>query len=236
MKQKINIDDLTLGLIRSQRQTLGLTVERDGTLSIRAPEDCDLKKIHDFIEQKRFWIYRKLAEKEVLFKRRRAKEFVSGEGFPYLGRSYRLKLVRNVGDGNVSFPVIRLNRGRFEILASERERGREHFIKWYCSHAEPWIVQRLDRFVNRLRVKPTKVKVSDLGYRWGSCGAKGRLNFHWRTILAPPRIVDYVIVHELVHMLERLHSPKFWALLERVMPDFPARQQWLAENGSECDI
>jgi hypothetical protein len=236
MKQQITIDDLTFELRRNRRRTIGLVVERDGRLVITAPNDCKLETIQEFIEEKRFWIYRKLSEKEMLFPKRRPREFVSGEGFPYLGRTYRLKLIKGKVDEESFLPDLRMNQGRFELLASERERGREHFIRWYCSHAEPWIIQHMNRFVNRIDVNPTGIKVRDLGYRWGSCSAGGRLNFHWRVILAPPRIVEYIIVHELVHMTERLHTPKFWAFLERVMPDFPARQQWLAENGAECDI
>lgn len=71
----------------------------------------------------------------------------------------------------------------------------------------------------------------DLGYRWGSCGKGGRLFFHFRTVLLPPPIIEYVVVHELVHLVEPHHNPAFWARVERAMPDFADRKQWLAEKG-----
>lgn len=80
-------------------------------------------------------------------------------------------------------------------------------------------------------MEPSGIYVQDLGYRWGSCGKGGRLNFHWRTILLPAPIIEYVVVHELVHLHEPHHTPAFWSLVERVLPDFEARKRWLAERG-----
>ena len=77
------------------------------------------------------------------------------------------------------------------------------------------------------------VTAQDLGFRWGSCGKGGRLNFHWQSVLLPPRIIDYIVVHELVHMREPHHTPEFWRAVERVMPDWEPRRRWLAERGHE---
>lgn len=79
---------------------------------------------------------------------------------------------------------------------------------------------------------PAELRVRDLGFRWGSCG-DGTLNFHWATILLPPRIVEYVVVHELVHLVEKNHTPEFWQRVERAMPDFEDRKRWLAAQGAE---
>ena len=76
--------------------------------------------------------------------------------------------------------------------------------------------------------------VRELGYRWGACGQDGTLNFHWRTVLLPPRIVEYIVAHELVHLHEAHHGAEFWRRLERAMPDDAARKKWLAENGGRC--
>jgi hypothetical protein len=84
-----------------------------------------------------------------------------------------------------------------------------------------------------MRVEPASVTVRDLGYRWGSCGKGGRLYFHWKTIMLPPPILEYVVVHELAHTHEANHSPAFWKRVERVLPDFAARKAWLAEQGAE---
>ena len=92
------------------------------------------------------------------------------------------------------------------------------------AHAQPWLERRVRGFAPRLDVGVAGVRVLDLGFRWGSCGAGGALNFHWAVILLPPRIVDYVIVHELAHLHERHHTPAFWRRVERAMPDYERRK------------
>jgi predicted metal-dependent hydrolase len=86
-------------------------------------------------------------------------------------------------------------------------------------------------FVGRVGVEPASLTVQDLGHRWGSCGRGGALYFHWKCILLPPRMIEYVAVHELVHLQEPHHTPAFWQRVARVLPDYEARRQWLDENG-----
>ena len=152
---------------------------------------------------------------------------MNGEGFPYLGRSYRLLLV-----DDQDAPV-KLEGGRFKLRRDAAQNGREHMVGWYTSRGRRWLEERVRRLQRRVDIDPGGVVVQDLGYRWGSCGKGGVLYFHWRSILLPARIVEYVVAHEMVHLHEPHHTPAFWTRLERVMPDFAARKQWLAENAAE---
>lgn len=225
----LTIDDLTFELRRSERRkTVGITVERNGELILTAPPDCSLALIEQVARDKRFWIYTKLAEKELLCQPPPEREYVSGEGFYYLGRSYRLLLV----EPDDSLPVLQLQQGRFRLQRSERVHAQQHFVTWYTARGQPWIEQRVGALADRLDVIPGKVQVRDLGFRWGSCGQDRSLNFHWRTLLLPPRIIEYIAAHEMVHLHEPHHSESFWRRLERAMPDMAARKQWLAENGA----
>lgn len=230
MNVQLQVDDLSLTLRRSvRRKTLQITVERDGQLLLVAPPQVHEDVLRQFVLEKRFWIYSRLAEKEQRLHTAPAKEFVEGEGFPYLGRNYRLKLV---GQQNVP---LKLSAGRFCLLHTELPQAREQFIRWYSSCAIPWISQRVKGFCNRMEVSPTDIRVQDLGYRWGSCGKNGRLYFHWKTILLPASIVEYVVVHELAHLHEPHHTPAFWQRIERVIPDYAQRKEWLAEHGGEVE-
>jgi predicted metal-dependent hydrolase len=229
MAPTLTVQDLTFEVRWSaQRKTVELSVERDGSLVIRAPEGTDSSVLEGFVREKSFWLYTKLAEKEALQHPVTAKEFVSGEGFPYLGRSYRLLLV------DEQAVPLKLEAGRFKMLRSEAEagRGRDIFIRWYMEHARPWIRRRVGLLAPRVGAEPTSVEVRELGFRWGSCGKAGGLNFNWATILLPPRIVEYVVVHELVHLHEPNHTPEFWQRVERAMPDYEGRKLWLAEHGA----
>lgn len=222
------VDDLVVEVRWSaRRRTVALTVERDGALTVSAPEGADVAAIEDFVREKRPWLYRKLAEKEAMQRPVATKQYVSGEGFPYLGRSYRLLLV---DEQEVS---LKLEAGRFRLRRSEAATGRETFVRWYGDHARPWLLQRVEGFAPRVGVTPMGVEIRDLGHRWGSCSKSGKLNFHWATILLPASIVEYVVVHELVHLVEANHTPEFWLRLERAMPDYEQRKRWLAEHGAE---
>jgi predicted metal-dependent hydrolase len=227
MNQVLTVGDLAVGVMFSpRRKTVELTVERDGTLMVRAPHGTPQGVLEGFIQDKQFWVYTKLAEKDALRHPVQTKEFVTGEGFRYLGRSYRLLLV------DEQDVPLKLEAGRFKLLRAEVGKGRDHFIAWYRAHALPWFRRRVKLYAPRIGGEPTRVDVRDLGFRWGSCGRAGGVNFHWQTIVLPANVVDYVVVHELVHLREGNHTPEFWTRVERVLPDYQQRKDWLAANGA----
>jgi predicted metal-dependent hydrolase len=222
----LTVEDLTFEVRRSpQRRTLEITLDRGGELRISAPPDVGDERLVAFVREKRFWLYTKMAEKETRQQALGIKEFVSGEGFPYLGRSYRLLLV------DEQDAPLKLEAGRFRLGKALAPQGREHFVRWYTEHARHWLQRRVKGWAARMGVEPQGVEVRDLGFRWGSCGQAGKLNFHWATILLPVSIVDYVIVHELAHLVEPNHTPEFWLRVGRVLPEFEQRKAWLAEHG-----
>ena len=224
----LRIGDLAVEVRRSsRRRSVGLTVERDGRVVLAAPEGLAEGRLMEFLRDKQFWIYTKLAERATKGRAIGTKEFVSGEGFSYLGRTHRLLLVDR------QEPVLSLRDGRFRLQRSEACRGREHFIRWYTEHGTPWLKRRMERWAERMGVEPKGVAVRDLGYRWGSCGHARRVNFHWATMLLPPPIVDYVIVHELAHLAVPNHGPAFWRKVGLALPEYEIRKAWLATHGGQ---
>lgn len=222
----LRVDDLQFTLRRSlHRKTMQITVERSGELVLSAPPQVDEGTLRAFVLEKRFWIYTKLAQKERLQRVVSHKEFVEGEGFAYLGRSHRLKLV-----DQQDLPL-KLTGGRFALRRDALPEAREHFIRWYTERAQAWLGSKVVDYQSRMELHPAGVKVQDLGYRWGSCGKGAWLYFHWKSILLPPRIAEYVVVHEMAHLHEPHHTPAFWLRVERAMPDFAQRKAWLAEHG-----
>lgn len=210
----------------ARRKTLQLSIGRDGSLVVSAPQGCPPSVMQDFILNKRSWIYTKLAEREALQRPVATKQFVSGEGFPYLGRSYRLLLVEDQDK------PLKWERGRFKLVRAKAGRGRRHFAEWYSEHATRWLSRRVPVLAPRVGASPTAIRVRNLGFRWGSCGSDGTLYFHWKTILLPASIVEYIAAHELAHLLDRSHGAKFWQLVERAIPDYRARKTWLAEKAT----
>jgi predicted metal-dependent hydrolase len=222
----LHLDDLRVPVeTGGSSRKAKLTIEADGSLRLRAAKDVATDELRQFLASKRDWIYRKLAEKEVLQHEPVTKELVDGEGFLYLGRSHRLKI--DDADGTV-----RLERGRLILPRSLAEAGEAHLIAWYCRCGEGWLRPRVKSWAERLRVTPGAIEVADLGHKWGSATTGRRVRIHWTTLQLSPSLVDYVLAHELAHLREAHHGPAFWQLLARVMPDYDERKRELAQRGA----
>lgn len=226
----LTVDELSFELKPStRRRTLQITVDRSGELVLSAPPDVEEERLREFVLEKRFWIYTKLAEKDRLQKAVPTKSYVDGEGFLYLGRSYRLRVV------DEQDAALKLLNGRFMLRRDLVETARAHLVQWYSARAKLWLSDKVQDYVARMEVQPVGLKVQDLGYRWGSCGKGDWLYFHWKTILLPARIAEYVVVHEIAHLHEPHHTPAFWLRVERAMPDYAQRRIWLAEHGIDVE-
>ena len=196
---------------------------------LSAPPKVSRAILRDFVHRKRMWVYKQLARRDALTREAPRKVFADGEGFAYLGRNYRLRLV---ADSDVA---VKLQSGRFVMPRRLARHGREHMIRWYRERAEPWLAGKVSEYAARMEVAPSTVRVQELGYRWGSCGKGAVVYFHWKTILLPPSIAEYVVVHELAHLHDPHHTPNFWRRLERAMPDYERRKERLAKHGAEME-
>jgi hypothetical protein len=226
--------DITYSLFqRKRRKTASIHVERDGAVSVIVPDTLTTKEIERLIETKRRWIYRQLAEWQDLNVSRLKREFVNGEGFLYLGRSYRLKMVQGQEK-----PLL-LKDGYFCLRKSELVNGNADtaFREFYRKKGLARIPDRVGIYQTRIGVRRVLVRVMDLKNRWASCSSrKDALNFHWKCMMAPLTVLDYIIVHELVHLLQPNHTPKFWAEVEKLIPDYVERKGWLRVNGAALNI
>lgn len=228
-------DPISYEVVRTPRRTADIVIEPDGRVIVRAPEHVPDERIEDIVETKRLWIYKNLAEWRDLNATRVLREYRNGEGFLYLGRSYRLLLVSDQDE-----PLI-LKGGRFRLRRDIVDRGevpaaKRAFRDYFESRGRERIAHRVRYFAPKVGVTPGKVSVRDLGHRWASCSPTGNLAFHWKCMMAPARIIDYIAVHELCHFHHLDHSDAFWNELDKVMPDFAERKEWLRRNGAAMDL
>ncbi len=131
---------------------------------------------------------------------------------------------------------LRLWHGYFELVETEKANARNHFVSWYRKQIKKRLKERIPRYNKRIGVKVKDVRILDLSHRWASCGKNGSINFNWRSVMAPVWVFDYILVHEMVHMIERGHTDRFWSLVARVMPDYEEYARWLNENGGDLDL
>lgn len=224
--------DIEYTLIRSRRKTASIYIERDGKVSVLVPEKLTARQIDDILESKRKWIYQSLAEWQDLNANRIQRDYVNGEGFLYLGRSYRLKLVSDLPE-----PLM-LRDGYFCLRATKGSAPDADavFREFYRAKGAVRIPPRVAYFQTKMGVKSKSIRIMDLKHRWASCTASGNLNFHWKCMMAPLTVIDYIVVHELAHLIYLNHSAAFWNEVDKVMPDFQERKVWLRDNGAGMDL
>lgn len=230
-------DDVSISydIVRSQRSTADIIVERDGSVLVRAPEWVDDECVAVMVQSRRYWIYRSLAEWRDLNATRIIREYKSGEGFLYLGRTYRLRIV-----GRQDEPL-KLKDGRFLLQRALAESGdmdlaRDAFRRFFTRKGRAWLCKRADYYAPKIDVTITDVDVRELGHRWASCSSSGHLAFHWKCMMAPPSVLDYIVVHELCHLRHRDHGQAFWNEVDKVLPDYRERKEWLKARGASLDV
>jgi predicted metal-dependent hydrolase len=222
MNDTLVISDLEFEVRRSlRRKSLGLTVDRGGELVVHAPASASEDDLRQWVGRKLLWVHQKLALKADLTGSAHRPEFVSGESIYYLGRNYRLKLVDEQNS------PLRFDGHWFFLRRKDRNEALQHFQQWYQERGTRWIERRAKTWQPKTGAVPVRITAGDLGFRWGSCGKNGALHFNWRLLQLPVRQVDYVIVHELVHLHEHNHTPEFRHTLDRVLPDWRERKSEL---------
>jgi len=212
----------------SERKTIGITVERDRSVVVCAPFGTRPDIIGKLIEKKRVWLNKKINGINKFPEKKSYKEFVSGESLIYLGSIYKLKVVSDDFDG-VKFDNC------FSISIHNRNKANMLLKEFYQSGAKEILVPRIKRFAENLGVKHSKILITDSKYRWGSCTPKGNITFNWRIIKAPVNVIDYIIVHELAHLLESNHTATFWNIVSVQLPQYKKAKEWLKENGGVLD-
>lgn len=209
-----------------KRKTLTITVERDRRVVVHAPSNASDEAIQRVVESRRQWIFEKMhhGQKYQELPHPPGKELVTGESALYLGRSYRIEVVAD-GAGEIQFAH------RFLIPASRATRRKCAMREWYLAQANEKILPRVERHAHELGVEFKRARIVDNRYRWGSCTIHDNVSFNWRLIKAPTFVIDYVIVHELAHLIEANHTPRFWNVVKTHVPKMEKARAWLNDNG-----
>jgi predicted metal-dependent hydrolase len=210
-------------IIRSRRKTIAVEITKEGGILVRAPLKLARREVLAFVHQNRDWISRKLARARELQEERAPRQFGEGEVFPFMGEQHCL---RYVAGGE----YLRKENGEFLLGADLSSRAGDLFRTWYRARAREILEHRVAQFALQMGLTCRSVRITDAKGRWGSCNAAGGLNFAWRLVMAPRPVIDYVIVHELAHLVEMNHSRRFWARVGRILPDYAQRRKWLREN------
>lgn len=225
---KISDNIIINKIIRSNRRTLTLKIEKNGDVVVKAPLRMNDRHIHEFVKKHAKWIIKKKAE--VLNRKVEEKKYTTGEKFLFLGNEFELE-IRDLKD-----LAIKLENGKFLLADDVLTNAPKYFELWYKRQAKAIFAKRLELYSIANKLSYNGFKVSGAESRWGSCSSKKRINLSWKLVLAPLEVVDYVIIHELAHTKEMNHGKKFWAIVESIQPDYKIHRKWLRDNGGKLEL
>ena len=220
-------NQIHFALLYSNRKTLGISVHPDTSVEVKAPKDSDLDLIRDKVRKRASWIVKQKRYFERFLPDVPSKNYVSGETFRYLGKQYRLKVYQSEKE------QVLLKGGFLEVYTQEKSNRRKVkslLDNWYRERALTQFEQRIKKLLEeslRIKAKYPKIKLKVMAKRWGSCTKGGTIFVNPELIKAPSTCIDYVLMHELCHLVEHNHSPKFYRLLDRAMPDWKKRKEKL---------
>ncbi|TCO70663.1 M48 family metallopeptidase [Marinisporobacter balticus] len=235
MKFEFGTQTIAFDVQYRRRKTVEIGVEPPDRITVVAPYGTADAVVLELVGGKAKWIVQKLFEMHEIEYRRLEKEYINGESFMYLGRNYSLQIV---DDPWVKQPVTKLYQGKFYIHTPTRDRDKlkKSMEQWYRQKTLEKVMDRMDYYLKFFDQTPTAVNVKEQKKRWASCTAKRELYFNWRCTMAPTWVFDYIVVHELCHMVYMDHSKAFWSLVERIMPDYEKRREWLKNYGIKMDL
>lgn len=243
-----------------KRKSLEIQIKPDGRVRVLAPSFLTKQEVMDQIKTKGDWILSNLDHFESLDLDKIKKNFQDGEEFLYLGKTYKLRVLKksdrnglildktNINNlASIAYvnnrqgknkPIIGLDGESLIIKTDNKDKDylKQDLISWYKEQGLEIIKERVSYYQAFIPVKPTDIVVKEQKRRWGTCTAKGRLLFNWRIIMAPLSVVDYVVVHEMCHLIHMNHSRDYWNSLERVIPNYKEAKDWLKTNGIWLNI
>ncbi len=225
-----NNEDIQISIQRSKRKTAVIRILADGCIEVRGPRAMSDRFVREFLQAKAEWIIQK---REEVFKQQAKKvthTYACGDEFLFQGKPYVLTLVA------AGRKRIELQGNQLQVYTTsfEPQKIEAQLKQWYKVQAERYIPKRVEYYRSLMPGNTPAISgitMENRKTRWGSCSSLRELTFSWRLMMAPPEITDYVVVHELCHLLHMDHSPVYWKTVEHILPDYKERRQWLKENG-----
>ena len=201
-------------------------------INVIAPFLISDNKIKELLENKYNWIKKQLLIQEKI-KPLIKKKYSNGEEFNYLGVTYNLKIIKSTKN------QVRIESNFLNVEVKNTKniiKIKKLIHKWFNEKSACYFKEKTYFYAKKNNLKITSVKIREYKARWGSCSVDGNITFNWRLIMAPPIVIKYVIIHELVHLIEHNHSPKYWKQVKKLYPNIDEAKKWLIYNGKTLNI
>jgi len=218
----------------SRRRTVQIRLSKSDCLEIAAPAGMSWDKIQQLIESKHPWIRLQIRRLETIAANPANSSLTHGATLLYQGAPHTLLLLADGrGKPHVTYAHCAISVHLSELVGQDNDPAVYRSLKkWYVDQALDRLVERTHYWASQIGVSPSRISLRDQKTRWGSCSSRGSINYNWRIIMAPPEVLDYLVIHELCHMLHPNHSAAFWTEVDRWNPNCLSQRRWLRLNGT----
>jgi predicted metal-dependent hydrolase len=219
-------DTIRFDIKYKNRTSIGIVIDSYGNIEIHAPKGTTDDKVLQLLEEKWDLILRKLKEMKEMVSGPQKKVYESGESFLFLGNAYPIEILEDI---NITQEQVVFKQGKLQIYVKEpeTEKIQQALRRFYYQQCKLIVTKSISSYQSHFKTKPRSVSISDSKTTWGTCDSKMQLTFNWRLAMAPKEVIDYVVVHEMCHMVHLNHDRSFWRLVGKIMPDYEEKENWL---------
>ncbi|MDD4238551.1 MAG: SprT family zinc-dependent metalloprotease [Desulfotomaculaceae bacterium] len=235
MKHTFSNETIDYALIYKKRKTMGIYIDSYGHVEVQVPKETPEEKVLQLLEVKWDCIQRTTKEMKERMVGQQEKVYEHGEVFQYSGNDYPIEIIEDISvqQDHVTFKGDKLI---IYVKQHEDERVRQALKRFYYQMCKSLVERRIRFYQSSFKLKPRSIKISDSKSRWGTCDSKLQLTFNWKLAMAPLEVIDYIVVHEMCHMVHLNHDRSFWRLVGKILPDYEELQNWLAQSSWKMNI
>ncbi|PAE11299.1 zinc protease [Niallia circulans] len=209
------------------RTSIGITLDGYGNIEILAPKKTSDDYVHQVLEQNWNQIQTRIKEMQTRMASPQEKVYENKERFLYLGNSYPIDIIQDITvvQEQVKFEVDKLC---IYIKEYDKKQIKKLLKRYYYQRSKSLVEERVSFYQSNFKTKPRSIRITDSKTNWGTCDSNFQLTFNWRLAMAPLEVIDYVVIHEMCHMVHLNHDRSFWRLVGKLMPDYKEKEKWLA--------
>ncbi|MEH7093696.1 M48 family metallopeptidase [Neobacillus vireti] len=217
------------------RTSIGITIDSYGNLEVQAPKGIPDERVLRLLEEKWELIQQKLKEMQDRLEGPQKKLYEHGESFLYLGNNYPVEIHENnqIAQDYVVFEGEKL---RIYVKKMENEHLKQALKRFYYKQCKALVEKSINSYQSHFKTKPRSIRITDSKTTWGTCDSRQQLTFNWRLAMAPLEVIDYVVVHEMCHMVHLNHDRSFWRLVGKIMPDYKEKENWLSVSNWKMTV
>nr|WP_263323714.1 SprT family zinc-dependent metalloprotease [Neobacillus sp. Marseille-Q6967] len=208
------------------RTSIGISIDGYGNIEVQAPKGTPNERVIQLLEEKWDIIQQKLKEMKDRLHGPQKKVYEHGENFLFLGNTYPIQIFQ---DNHIEQDYVVFEGDRLHIYVKllEDEKVKQALKRFYYQQCKSLVEKSISLYQSHFKPKPRSIRISDSKTTWGTCDSNLRLTFNWRLAMAPQDVIDYVVIHEMCHMVHLNHDRSFWRLVGKIMPDYKEKENWL---------